>query len=221
MHRSDRLAGLLIGVAEWHYQWLSEAGFWLQALWPLGGGAPRSPLLAALPLVGTALFMALAWGPLAAGRGRGITGILVLQDNQEQPLQERALASLSVGTEFPSAALGASILLAPLRKLPPALVAAIGEGAGLGAAFCSPARGGPAGRGRRHPLVGRPAPAGGACRPSSVPPWRGCGLFVFSLQNEPSLLALLLTGSAGGAALGRWLGGITWNESQLDTFRRG
>ncbi|MGB5241504.1 MAG: chloride channel protein, partial [Prochlorococcaceae cyanobacterium] len=56
----------------------------------------------------------------------------------------------------------------------------------------------------------------GACRTPLF-----CGLFVFSLQNEPSLLPLLLTGSAGGAALGRWLGGITWNESQLDTFRRG
>ncbi|MGB5241054.1 MAG: chloride channel protein [Prochlorococcaceae cyanobacterium] len=407
------VAGLLIGVAEWPYQWLSEAGFRLQALWPLGGGAPRSPLLAALPLVGTALFMALAWGPLAAGRGGGITGILVLQDNQEQPLQERALASLSlqrqlvrlpllalthlaglsVGTESPSAALGAALLLglrgrlAPLRTLPPALLAAIGGGAGLGAAFRSPLLGAAyaleelsaqkgfalvtptlalAGIGTLlHSGVGAPArltggqlvglepallPLGAAIvvaaslagvllarglpplagmlgaqlrrRPlltglgvslalaalaalsgglslndgslslgpalqgeGSIPWWAAvprllgpllsiaigapgglmhdsmslgavlvapwleglppeqraalvalaaaaafgatcrtplfCGLFVFSLQNESNLLPLLLTGSAGGAALSHWLGGITWNESQLHGFRRG
>lgn len=407
------VAGLLIGVAEWPYQWLSEAGFRLQALWPLGGGAPRAPLLAALPLVGTALFMALAWGPMAAGRGGGITGILVLQDNQEQPLQERALASLSlqrqlvrlpllalthlaglsVGTESPSAALGAALLLglrgrlAPLRTLPPALLAAIGGGAGLGAAFRSPLLGAAyaleelsaqkgfalvtptlalAGIGTLlHSGVGAPArlpggqlaglepallPLGAAIvvaaslagvllarglpplagmlgaqlrrRPlltglgvslalaalaalsgglslndgslslgpalqgeGSIPWWAAmprllgpllsiaigapgglmhdsmslgavlvapwleglpseqraalvalaaaaafgaacrtplfCGLFVFSLQNESNLLPLLLTGSAGGAALSHWLGGITWNESQLQGFRRG
>ncbi len=407
------VAGLLIGVAEWPYQWLSEAGFRLQALWPLGGGAPRSPLLAALPLVGTALFMALAWGPLAAGRGGGITGILVLQDNQDQPLQERALASLSlqrqlvrlpllalthlaglsVGTESPSAALGAALLLglrgrlAPLRTLPPALLAAIGGGAGLGAAFRSPLLGAAyaleelsaqkgfalvtptlalAGIGTLlHSGVGAPArltggqlvglepallPLGAAIvmaaslagvllaqglpplagmlgaqlrrRPlltglgvslalaalaalsgglslndgslslgpalqgeGSIPWWAAvprllgpllsiaigapgglmhdsmslgavlvapwleglppeqraalvalaaaaafgaacrtplfCGLFVFTLQNESNLLPLLLTGSAGGAALSHWLGGITWNESQLQGFRRG
>ncbi len=408
------VAGVLIGAAEWPYQWLSEAGFRLQALWPLGGDAPLPALLPALTLAGTALFLALAWGPLAAGRGGGITGILALQDGRASALEERALASLalrrqlarlplvalthlaglSVGTESPSAALGASLLLAlrgrlaPLRTLPPALLAAIGGGAGLGAAFRSPllgaayaleelsaekgfalvtptlalagigtllhsglgaparlpggqpatlepallplaavvvvvaglggvllARGLPPLAGRlggvlrRRPLlagagvslalaalavvsgglslndgslslgpalqgegntilwwaalprllgpllsiaIGAP---GGLMHDSMslgavlVAPWLGdlppeqraalagvaaaaafagacrtplfCGLFVFSLQNEPSLLPLLLTGSAGGAALGRWLGGITWNESQLDTFRRG
>jgi H+/Cl- antiporter ClcA len=54
------------------------------------------------------------------------------------------LGGLTVGTESPSAALGASILTAlrdripPLRRIPLGLTAAIGGGAGLAAAFRSP-----------------------------------------------------------------------------------
>ncbi len=157
------VAGGAIGLVELPYQGLSELGFRLQALWTSGGPAERPWLL--LPLVlGTALFLVLAWGPLAAGRGGGITGVLVLQSASGDEERTRAsaslelrrqlvrlplvalthLAGLSVGTESPSAALGASTLLAlrhrflVLQQLPVALVAAIGGGAGLGAAFRSP-----------------------------------------------------------------------------------
>ncbi len=158
------LAGLVIGLAELPYQWLSELGFRLQRLWPLGGDGPLNPLLVAGPALATLAFLLLAWGPLAAGRGGGITGVLALQDADREQDRDRAvanltlghqlarlpllalthLAGLSVGTESPSAALGASILLAlrrrlaPLQRLPLALTAAIGGGAGLGAAFQSP-----------------------------------------------------------------------------------
>ena len=158
------LLGVLIGVAELPYQWLSELGFRLQGDWPLPGGRPGSVLLALLPVLGTALFLVLGWGPLAAGRGGGVTGILALQVARNEEEKHHALASLSlrhqvvrlplvalthlaglsVGTESPSAALGAALLLAlrerlqPLRQLPVALLAAIGGGAGLGAAFRSP-----------------------------------------------------------------------------------
>ena len=163
------LAGLVIGLAELPYQWLSELGFRLQALWPAAADTPLNAWLLIPPLLGTAVFVPLAWGPLAGGRGGGTTGILALQhlpppDSSDPALEERSLASLSlrrqlvrlplvalthlaglsVGTESPSAALGAAILLAlrarlpSLRRLPVALLAAIGGGAGLGAAFRSP-----------------------------------------------------------------------------------
>jgi H+/Cl- antiporter ClcA len=158
------LAGLLIGLAELPYQALSELGFRLQALWPLGADRPPDPLLVLGTTLGTILFVALAWRPLAAGRGGGITGVLLLQEADSQAQRQAALTSLglgrqltrlpllalthlaglSVGTESPSAALGASILLAlrarlaPLQRLSLPLTAAIGGGAGLGAAFRAP-----------------------------------------------------------------------------------
>ncbi|SBO44878.1 chloride channel protein [Cyanobium sp. NIES-981] len=158
------LAGLLIGLAELPYQALSELGFHLQALWPLGSGRMPDPRLVLATALGTALFVGLAWKPLAAGRGGGVTGVLLLQDAGGDGERRSALASLglgrqlvrlplvalthlaglSVGTESPSAALGASILLAlrarlaPLQRLSLPLTAAIGGGAGLGAAFRAP-----------------------------------------------------------------------------------
>lgn len=158
------LAGVLIGLAELPYQWLSELGFRLQRLWPLGGDGALEPLLVIAPALATLLFVLLAWGPLAAGRGGGLTGVLALQTARNDAERERALAplslrhqlarlpllalthlaGLSVGTESPAAALGAALLLAlrrrlaPLQQLPLALTAAIGGGAGLGAAFRSP-----------------------------------------------------------------------------------
>lgn len=158
------LAGVLIGLAELPYQWLSELGFQLQRLWPLGGDGALNPLLVLAPAGATLLFVLLAWGPLAAGRGGGLTGVMALQTARSDAERARALAplslrhqlarlpllalthlaGLSVGTESPSAALGAALLLAlrrrlvPLQQLPLALTAAIGGGAGLGAAFRSP-----------------------------------------------------------------------------------
>ncbi len=408
------LAGSVIGLAELPYQWLSELGFRLQALWPLGGGGALRPLLLlAGPSLGTALFLLLGWGPLAGGRGGGIIGVLALQEaGNDVEREERALAGLSlrrqllrlplvalthlaglsVGIESPSAALGSAVLLAlrhrlaPLQLLPLALVAAIGGGAGLGAAFRSPLLGaayaleelsavhgfalvvptlvlagigtlfnselgqpahlaegmaGPLQPGliplallvitgaalvgvlmvraliplaerlgadlrRRSVPAGLmicvafsllalasgglslndgslslgPALAGASSSPwwAAVPrllgpllsiaigapgglmhdtmalgavlvtPWLGglaadqqaalaaiaaaalfsgacrtplfCGLFVFTLQGNAALLPWLLTGSAIAAAIGRWLGGLTWNEAQAGSARR-
>ena len=73
------LAGVLIGLAELPYQWLSELGFRLQRLWPLGGDGALDPLLVIAPALATLLFVLLAWGPLEAGRGGGLTGVLALQ----------------------------------------------------------------------------------------------------------------------------------------------
>jgi H+/Cl- antiporter ClcA len=159
--------GLLLGLAEWPYQLLSELGFvlqrrlWLQAQAPLGAAA-------ALVFVGTFAVLWLAWGPLAQGRGGGLTPVLALQRSSNDvsmphPALERLelgvqlrrlplialthVAGLTVGVESPSAALGASLLLAVRRRwphiqawaaLPIPLLAAIGGGAGLGAAFRSP-----------------------------------------------------------------------------------
>lgn len=155
--------GLLIGLAEWPYQLLSELGFRLQQrLWLEVQGF--SWLGAALVFGAGLLLVAFAWGPLAPGRGGGLTPVLVLQHRPEAqpPLEHLSLRTqlrrlplmllthlggFSVGVESPSAALGASLLLALRRRwpqirvwsaLPLPLVAAIGGGAGLGAAFRSP-----------------------------------------------------------------------------------
>jgi H+/Cl- antiporter ClcA len=155
--------GLLLGLAEWPYQLLSELGFQLQQRLWLQAAAP---VWLGLSLVfgGGVVLLLLAWGPLAAGRGGGLTPALQLQQNPEAqvPLAHldlrtqlrrlpllvlTHLAGFSVGVESPSAALGASLLLAFRRRwpqltvwsaLPLPLVAAIGGGAGLGAAFRSP-----------------------------------------------------------------------------------
>lgn len=174
------LAGLGLGLLEWPYQLVSELGFQLQLrLWPLSGLATEpGPGAGALPLwcgpvlvlTATATLLALAWGPLARGRGGGVAPLLALDRygegsdaaHQQQwlaklslhvQLQRLALmllshiGGLSVGIESPSAALGASALLALrqrqgpqgwLGRLPLPLVAVIGGAAGLGAAFRSP-----------------------------------------------------------------------------------
>ncbi|MCP9771976.1 chloride channel protein [Synechococcus sp. Tobar12-5m-g] len=153
----------LLGLISQPYQWLSELGFRLQALWPLGSGEPLRPLLPLAPLLGTWVLVGLASGPLRQGVGGGVTPVLALQ---EAPTDEAAatglarlslrtqmirlpllalthLAGLTVGIESPSAALGASLVLAarqkllPLQALPAPLLAAAGGGAGLGVAFQS------------------------------------------------------------------------------------
>ena len=155
--------GFLLGLAEWPYQLLSELGFVLQQrLWLQAQAPPLLP--AALVFSAAAATLWLAWGPLARGRGGGITPVLALQQGAEQtatldrldlrtqlrrlPLMVLThLAGFSVGVESPSAALGAALLLAFRRRwpavrawasLPIPLMAAIGGGAGLGAAFRSP-----------------------------------------------------------------------------------
>lgn len=119
----------------------------------------------------TAGLLALAWGTgLGAGRGGGLAPVLALDQTpqelaagREQAWLEKLslrvqlarlpllllthLGGLSVGVESPSAAMGASALLAirrrwpqwkPLAAMPLPLVAVIGGSAGLGAAFRSP-----------------------------------------------------------------------------------
>lgn len=157
------IAGLLLGILEWPYQLLSELGFvlqqrlWLQHPGPHGLGV-------ILVFAASLALTALAWGPLSGGRGGGITPLLDLQRHGDAPDPLRNLdlstqlrrlplmvlthlGGLTVGVESPSAALGAAFLLAlrrrwpcfsPWAELPPPLVAAIGGGAGLGAAFRSP-----------------------------------------------------------------------------------
>jgi len=155
--------GLLLGVLERPYQWLSQLGFELQQrLWLQAGGFSWAG--AALVFVGAALLIWLAWGPLATGRGGGLTPALALQQGAaEAAMEERLslrtqlrrlplmvlthLAGMSVGVESPSASLGAAVLLALRRRwpqcsawagMPLPLFTAIGAGAGLGAAFRSP-----------------------------------------------------------------------------------
>jgi H+/Cl- antiporter ClcA len=139
--------GLLIGLAEWPYQVISELGFWLQRhLWPLAGLGAAGPgwiqrhgVLVVFST--TAALLTLGWGPLAAGRSGGIAPLIAL-DRSSDPLQpEREqqwlaklslrtqlirlplvllshLGGLSVGVESPSASLGASVLLAIRRRWP-------------------------------------------------------------------------------------------------------
>lgn len=138
-----------------------------------GGMAPGvPPWCGALVVFGaTAVLLALAWGTgLGVGRGGGLAAVLALDRAPEELVAEREqgwlqklslrvqlarlpllllthLGGLSVGVESPSAALGASVLVAirrrwpqhqPLTALPLPLVAVVGGAAGLGAAFRSP-----------------------------------------------------------------------------------
>jgi H+/Cl- antiporter ClcA len=155
--------GALLGLLERPYQWLSQLGFDLQRLlWLEAVGVPWRG--AALVFVGATLLIWLAWGPLAAGRGGGLTPALALQQGAPEPAMEvrlslhtqlrrlplmllTHLAGMSVGVESPSASLGAAFLLVLRRRwprcsawagIPLPLFTAIGAGAGLGAAFRSP-----------------------------------------------------------------------------------
>jgi len=126
--------GLLFGLLLWPYQALSELGFRLQRLLWLEPQAHRAAG-AALVFGASALLIALASGPLAAGRGGGVAPLLAL-DRAPKPLASEAearwleqlslrtqlsrlplmvlthLGGLTVGVESPSVALGASVLLA-------------------------------------------------------------------------------------------------------------
>jgi len=142
------LLGLAMGLVQWPYQALSELGFQLQSrLWPLPGlgiaGTTGAPSWSGVLLVflASAALLWLAWGPLAAGRGGGVTPVLAF-DRQAPPagstaegqwLAKLSLASqlqrlplmllthlggLAVGVESPSVALGAGLLLAIRRRWP-------------------------------------------------------------------------------------------------------
>ena len=155
--------GLLLGALEMPYQLLSQLGFELQQrLWLQVDGFSWAG--AALVFAAALAMLLLAWGPLASARGGGLTPVLALQRGADEastlecldlrtqlrrlPLMVLThLAGFTVGVESPSAALGAALLLAlrrrwpavrPWAALPIPLVAAIGGGAGLGAAFRSP-----------------------------------------------------------------------------------
>lgn len=155
--------GLLLGALEMPYQLLSQLGFELQQrLWLQVDGFSWAG--AALVFAAALAMLLLAWGPLASARGGGLTPVLALQHGADEastlerldlrtqlrrlPLMVLThLAGFTVGVESPSAALGAALLLAlrrrwpavrPWAALPIPLVAAIGGGAGLGAAFRSP-----------------------------------------------------------------------------------
>ena len=134
------LLGLLFGLLMWPYQALSELGFRLQrAFWLTP--QPQPLLGCLLVFAATGLLIALAWGPLAAGRGGGTTSLLALDRAPESERTEREalwlqqlslgtqlkrlplmllthLGGLAVGVESPSVALGASVLLAIRRRWP-------------------------------------------------------------------------------------------------------
>ncbi len=146
------LLGLGCGLLEWPYQLLSELGFRLQLrLWDLPGVAvPVVRPGAVLPgwggpglvFAATAVLLALAWGPLAAGRGGGVAPVLAIDRysaSSDTAAQQRWLDKLSlstqlkrlplmllahiggltVGVESPAAALGASGILALRRRWGP------------------------------------------------------------------------------------------------------
>jgi H+/Cl- antiporter ClcA len=169
LHRQLLLAllpcGPLLALVLLPLQGLAIAGYAIEGLWPHGQPGLEDPLLPVLVFCGTLTLLALAWGPLAAGRGSGALAVEGLQDpglpkaEREQllavlgwraQLQRLTLlalghgAGLAVGIETPAAAFGASTLLAlrarlpGLGGLPVPLLAAIGAGAGLGATFRSP-----------------------------------------------------------------------------------
>jgi H+/Cl- antiporter ClcA len=159
------LCGPLLALLVLPLQGLAIAGYALERLWPHGQPGLEDPLLPVLVFCGTLTLLALAWGPLAAGRGSGALAVEQLQDGslpatrrdrllvslgwgaQLQRLMLLAVghgAGLAVGIETPAAAFGASTLLAlrgrlaGLGGLPVPLLMAIGAGGGLGAAFRSP-----------------------------------------------------------------------------------
>ncbi|MFM2172239.1 MAG: hypothetical protein RLZZ54_166 [Cyanobacteriota bacterium] len=230
--------GLLIGLVEWPYQALSELGFALQrALWPLPGVATAqdtSPWRGVVVVfASTVACLVLAWGPLSPGRGGGVAPVIAL-DRSAAALEESRetqwlgklslrsqlirlplvvlthLGGLSVGVESPSAALGASVLLAirrrwpqwsPLAAMPLPLVGVIGGAAGLGAAFRSPLLGvvyGVEELGRRSGL------------PLVVPAllMAGTGALVNSRLGQPARLPGLQLGSIE-ATLWPWIVVIT------------
>jgi len=134
------LLGLLFGLLMGPYQALSELGFRLQrGLWL--AAQPQPVLGCVVVFAATSLLVLLAWGPLSAGRGGGITALLALDRAPQAErsahealwLQQLSLATqlrrlplmllthlggLAVGVESPSVALGASVLLAIRRRWP-------------------------------------------------------------------------------------------------------
>lgn len=229
----------------WPLDGLGEtAAPWSIPLWSITLPQWSGPVLV---FAATSALLTLAWGPLAGGRGGGVAPVLALdrygdgadQARQQQWLRQLSLATqmrrlplmllshiggLSVGIESPSAALGASALLALQRqlgaksllaRLPLPLVAAAGGAAGLGAAFRSPLLGvvyGIEELGRRSglPLVVPALLMGGAGALVSSDlgqPARLAGQSLGGLSPQLWLWALLITlvGSVLGGLLVRLL----------------
>ena len=99
--------GLLIGLVEWPYQALSELGFGLpRALWPLPGLATAQDTSSwrgvAFVFTATVACLALAWGPLAAGRGGGVAPVIALDRSApalEQTRETQWLGKLSLRSQ--------------------------------------------------------------------------------------------------------------------------
>ena len=184
-------AALLLALAILPLQGAAVAGYAIQRLWHRGEPGMVDPLLPVVVFSASLTLLALAWGPLAAGRGSGALAVEALQAMPPPPLAEAAvpwepggggaadpaagapeplhplagsdglgwrvqllarlpllllsqLAGLALGIETPAASFGATALLTLRHRLPLLqgvslpLLAAIGAGAGLGAAFRSP-----------------------------------------------------------------------------------
>lgn len=156
---------LAIAVAILPLQGAAISGYAIQGQWHHGEPGLVDPVLPVVVFSGTLTVLALAWGPLAAGRGSGADALEALQAGDLDPLRQEQLtgplrwpaqlrrlpllllshlAGLAVGIESPAASFGASALLslrprlAILSQLPLPLLAAVGGGAGLGTAFRSP-----------------------------------------------------------------------------------
>lgn len=229
------LLGLGWGLLEWPYQLLSELGFQLQQrLWERPGLTG-----AGLVFISTAVLLVLAWGPLAAGRGGGLAPVLAIDrygaaasaadqqrwlgklsiDVQLQRLPLMLLThlgGLTVGVESPSAALGATALLAlrqrwgptsVLGRMPLPLVAVVGGAAGLGAAFRSPLLGVVYGLEELGRCSGLPL-----VLPTLL--MAGAGALVASDLGQPARLAGLSLGSFPPALLG-WALALTLAGSLL------
>ena len=70
--------GLLLALVLLPLKGLSLAGYTIQGQWPHGAPGLEDPLLPVLVFCGTLTLLALAWGPLAAGRGSGALAVEAL-----------------------------------------------------------------------------------------------------------------------------------------------
>jgi len=107
-------AALLLALAILPLQGAAVAGYAIQRLWHRGEPGMVDPLLPVVVFSASLTLLALAWGPLAAGRGSGALAVEALQAMPPPPLAEAAVPWEPGGGGAADPAAGAPEPLHPL-----------------------------------------------------------------------------------------------------------
>lgn len=136
--------GLLLALALLPLQAAAIAGYAIQAQWHRGVPGLVDPLLPVVVFCGSLTVLAMAWGPLAAGRGSGVAAVEALQadptlDPTGSPSPSWSPPPLQLQREHPAPILAGPTALGWRVQLPRLLLLLLAHLAGLAVGIETPA----------------------------------------------------------------------------------